>query len=196
MREHQRRRILFAALDVFSVKGFAAATVKDLIQAAHVSRATYYRLFADREACFEALYDDVLAWLWDDVAEAAGEEAAWPPRLRVVVERTIELLDEDPRLARLCAVEAPIAGSPARARHERLVEELAALLRIGRGEQPGGDRLPEVLEPAFVCGATYLVARSIVYGQDPPPASLAAELTELLLLPYVGTEEARRVARP
>jgi hypothetical protein len=76
-----------------------------------------------------------------------------------------------------------------------LVEQLAALLRIGRGERPGGEELPEILEPAFVNGAIYLVARSIVYRQDPPPVSLAGELTELLLLPYLGAEEARRLAR-
>ncbi|HLY34581.1 MAG TPA: TetR family transcriptional regulator, partial [Jatrophihabitantaceae bacterium] len=39
--EHQRRRILAAMAEVVAAKGYAATTVRDVITAAAVSRATF-----------------------------------------------------------------------------------------------------------------------------------------------------------
>jgi len=53
----QRDRILLAALAVFAAKGFAATTVKDLIEEAAVSRATFYKVefFRRGREVFKAL---------------------------------------------------------------------------------------------------------------------------------------------
>jgi len=183
VRENQRRRILQAALDVFAERGYPAATVKDLIRGAGVSRATFYEAFADKEACMAALHDEVLTWLSEQVAAAVAEPADWAAKVRVGVAKTIELLAEDPRLAAVCAVEAlAIRVARIRARHERMVEELCRGLRAGRN----GEELPEILEPALIGGAIYLVGRSIVYREGPDAAALASELAELMLAPYSG----------
>lgn len=184
VRENQRRRILLAALDVFSERGFASATVRDLIRAAHVSRATFYEIFADKEACMAALHEDVVTWLWQQAATAVGEAGSWSERVRAAVAEAVRLLAEDPRLATVCAFEAPASAPRVRERHDRMVEDLGALLRAGRSESPYGNDLPEILEPALVCGAIYLVGRSIVHEQGPGPKALSAELSELILVPY------------
>jgi AcrR family transcriptional regulator len=184
VRENQRHRILLAALDVFSERGFAEATVKDLIRAAHVSRATFYGIFPDKEACAAALYEKISAELRRSAAAAAGEAGGWSAQLRAAVRRTIEMLAEDPRLAAICAVEVPAAAPQVRALHDRTVDELSAALRMGRDETPRGEELPEILEPALVRGAIYLVGRSIARGQGPDAQHLIAELPELLLMPY------------
>lgn len=193
MRENQRQRLLRAALNVFSDKGSSAATVQDVIREARVSRATFYKLFPDKQGCLAALHDELLDWLWDEVAAVAGAAGSWPERLQVAVGRSIELLADDPRIARICAAEVFAAGPQVRARHDRLVDELGAALRLGRAERPWGPDLPELLEPMLVRGAISLVGRSIVYGYGPPPPTLAAELSEFTLIPYFGAEEARRL---
>ena len=185
VREHQRRRMLLAALDVVAESGFEAATVKDLIRKAQVSRATFYEVFSDMEACLGALHDDVLSWLSEQVSSAVAETGAWSDGVRVAVAETMGLLSEDPRLAALCAVEAPLSRAPGvQARHRAAVEELCAGLRAGRAESPRGEELPEILEPALVHGAIYLVGRSIVDRGGPDAVTLAAELAELMLVPY------------
>jgi AcrR family transcriptional regulator len=184
VRENQRRRILLAALDVFSERGFAAATVRDLIRAAHVSRATFYEVFPDKEACAAALYDEIVNKLRTSVADAVTETTGWSAQVRVGVRRMVELLAEDPRLAAVCAVEAPAGGPRVQALHDRVVEQLSTALRAGRTESPRGEELAGILEPALVQGAIFLVGRSIAGGQGPDAQSLVAELPELLLLPY------------
>lgn len=187
VRDNQRRRILLAALDVFGEVGFATATVKDLIQTAHVSRATFYEIFADKEACMVALLDELLAWLNEQVAAAVAEAAGWEGQVRAGVGRTVELLSSDRRLTLVCAVEAPMATAPAiRTRFDGVVEELCVGLRAGRAESPRGAELPGILEPAMVYGAIYLVGRSIAEGEVADAAALAAELGDLLLIPYLG----------
>ena len=182
VRENQRRRILLAALDVFAERGFAAATVQDLLRVAHVSRATFYEIFPDKETCLAVLHEEVLTWLRQQVTAEISEAAGWATKVRVAVETTVGLLAEDPRLAVLCAIEAPTGILQVRARHDSMVEELSAALRTGRDESQGV--LPEMLESALICGAVYMVGRSIVYKQGPSPEVLVAELPRLMLLPY------------
>src|SRR6476620_2206174 len=184
VRENQRRRILEAALDVFAERGYVATTVKDLIRVARVSRATFYEAFADKEACMDALHAEVLARLAQQVGAAVATPADWDAKVRTAVARAVGLLADNPRLAAVCAVEAPASRIPSvRARHERVVGELCRALRDGR-VGPRGNELPEILEPALVCGAIYLVGRSIACGEGRDAGALGSELAELMLIPY------------
>lgn len=184
VRANQRRRILLASLGVFADRGFAAATVKDLVRSAGVSRATFYAIFADKEECMVTLHDEVLAWLWREVASEVEETASWEAGVRVAVSKTVELLAGDPRLAAVCVVEGQANRLPQiRARRERLVEDLCEGLRLGRADAPHGGDLPEILEPALVCGAIYMIGRATAYGEG-SDGNLATELAELMLMHY------------
>ena len=59
--EIQRRRILDAALSRFAARGSASVSVREICQAAEVSRPTFYRCFADKDAVLAALYDEAVA---------------------------------------------------------------------------------------------------------------------------------------
>jgi len=185
VRDNQRRRILQASLDFFGDRGLAATTVQDLIRRAHVSRATFYEVFDDKEDCLADLHDELLGWLWEEVAGAVARTADWEAGVRVAIAKALELLSGDPRLAVVCAIEGPATRVPrVRARHQRLVEELCGQLRLGRAARPHGEDLPQILEPALVCGAIYLIGRTVVHGREPDADTLAPELAELMLRPY------------
>ncbi len=189
--QDQRNRILLGALNVFAEKGFAAATVQDLITEASLARATFYKHFADKEACLLALHDEVLAWLGEEARDAAGAGADWPGAVRSVSERIVQLLADDPRIVRLCAIEAPMAGPGIRSRHEVALGTLAAALRKGRSERPWGRDLPRVLEELLLSGALSLLAGTIGGSHERSVGSISRELPEILLIPYLGVEDAR-----
>jgi AcrR family transcriptional regulator len=186
VRENQRNRIMVAALNVFTDRGVAAASIGDLVREARLSRATFYQLFDDKNACFLALQDVVLTWLEAEAADAAAEAGTWPAQVRAVVAHVASLLEEDPRIARLCAVETFAAGPEALERQQWFVERASAALRIGRAEQPGEGPLPEILEPLLIRGAAYLIGHAIVDGAQASTEKFAAELSEILLIPYLG----------
>ncbi|HEY2715590.1 MAG TPA: TetR/AcrR family transcriptional regulator [Solirubrobacterales bacterium] len=189
--QNQRSRILLGALDVFGGEGLAAARVQDVITGASVSRATFYKYFSDKEECMAALHEEVVSWLADEAREASGPSPDWPSAVRAVSERVVGLLAADPRVARVCAVEAPVAGDPIRRRHEAALADLAGALRKGRSERPWGKELPRSLEALLLAGALGMVSRTVVFGHRPGPKALARQLPEMLLIPYLGAEDAR-----
>ena len=54
-----QRRLLDAGIEVFSRRGFHAARVDDIVQAAKTSHGTFYLYFANKEDLFAALVADV-----------------------------------------------------------------------------------------------------------------------------------------
>jgi AcrR family transcriptional regulator len=194
--QNQRDRILLAALEVFGTKGSAAATVKELVAEAGVSRATFYKLFADLDACLIALEEEVLDWLGQQAREAAAaKEGDWPGAVTAVTRRLIEELRADSRLARLCGVELLFGGVEVRVGLEAALDQLAEGLRRGRDERPWGKDLPPLLELVLVRGAVSLVATKIVFGTDSSARAVVDELPEVILIAYLGAEDARRAVR-
>lgn len=191
--QNQRDRIMLGALSVFGEKGFAAATVQDLIEEAAVSRATYYKYFDDKAACLAALHDEVLGWLEQVVRDAARSAADWPNAVLAVGRRLVEVLVADPRIARICTVEWMLAGPVIRERQEAALAELMAGLRRGREERAGGGELPDLTESFLLSGALFMLAREVAYGERSGARALTHELPELILIPYLGAAEARRI---
>ena len=56
-REHTRRDILLAAADVFGRRGYAAATLAELAEAAGFAAPSLYRYFESKEEIFRSLVD-------------------------------------------------------------------------------------------------------------------------------------------
>lgn len=193
--ENRRNRIVLAALEVFGKRGYTDPTVADLLTEASVSRATFYKYFADKEACFRALHEEVLAWLEQRARDAATGAEDWRSAVVAVSRCLIGLLDEDPRLARICTVEWVLGASQVRSHHEAMVGRLAAGLREGRAECPWAEQLPQCAELFVLAGAASLISRTTVFGLGPDAEALSVELPEVILVHYLGAEEAQRAAR-
>lgn len=102
----RRERLLAAALEVFTARGYAAARVRDVCAEAGLTQRYFYESFPDKEAALAALAQDIVAdfvaaagpWLH---GAAAGEDDAIAELARVVVRS----LTDDPRRARILFVE-------------------------------------------------------------------------------------------
>src|SRR4051812_4425661 len=84
----QRARLLDAITRVVVRKGYARATVADVVEVAGVSRRTFYEQFADKEACFLAAYEAAGAAVVADIAAAVEQlgGARWQERLHCALE--------------------------------------------------------------------------------------------------------------
>jgi AcrR family transcriptional regulator len=82
-RRHHRQLLQGMARGV-SEKGYGTTTIADVVREARVSKSTFYAHFADKEACYVALYsaavDNVLDAMRAADAVAAAEGLPW--RLR------------------------------------------------------------------------------------------------------------------
>jgi AcrR family transcriptional regulator len=186
----QRGRLLAGALQAVSEHGYPATTVARIIAAAHISRKTFYELFANKEECVLAAYDLAVEWLGGQVAEALDGVEDWQQGVSIAIATVLARLDDDPRLVRLCAVEILALGRVGAARYEASVERLAVPLRAGRARCPWGTELPLSLEETVAGGAIWLISYRIRLAPGAPLTELGPDLTYFLLTPYLGTPQA------
>jgi AcrR family transcriptional regulator len=100
-RQQTKDRVLDTALRLFNERGYLGVRVEDIAQQAGVSRATFYKHFAEREQILAELFERLLG------SEPAPIESPDPPgsgtveqQVGVVVERAVRRMLEQEDLAR------------------------------------------------------------------------------------------------
>jgi AcrR family transcriptional regulator len=126
-RQETRARLLVAAWEVFSERGFGAASVEEVAARAGFTRGAFYSNFADKEEIFLALMDDRLASRIAGVA--AVMRSSSPGALFADLRAWNAGIDEDPAWLPLMAEFRAHALRSESAR-ERLAERERTLRRL------------------------------------------------------------------
>lgn len=190
----QRRLLVDAFAKVVAEHGYAGLDMERVLRTAGVSRTAFEAHFESREQILIAAQDAFIDRLWMDMVNACEGTGAWPSKVRAGLGAVLASLAEASALARVFAIEATAASLAATERQYAALERYAASLRDGRRLYPGAASLPDATEPALVGGiASILFGKLLVEDPQAIPA-LETQLVELLLTPYVGGSEARRVA--
>lgn len=121
-------------------------------------------------------HEETFNQLTGRIFRACAARHDWPAKLTGAVRAAIEFALESPEEAQLLLYETLGADRELTERALASNEHLVGLLRAGREYSPQAAMLPELTERA-----------------DRLP-SIAPELVQMTLIPYVGTEEARRLA--
>jgi AcrR family transcriptional regulator len=168
----QRTRILEAVGRAVADKGYAAATIDDIVRDAGVSKKTFYEHFSDKLDCFLAAYEAASDELLEHVRAAQeGADGAWLDRTRAGVHAYLRWLAAEPALARVFLIEIAAAGPEALERRERLRDRYAERMRELQPE----NGVPDEIFHAAVAAADDLVVRRLRAGAD------VRELEETLL---------------
>jgi AcrR family transcriptional regulator len=183
--------MLAAAVEAVEEVGYARMTVAQIIARARVSRKTFYDVFADREDCFLAAFEQALEQVRARARESFEAESSWREGIRAALARLLSLMDQEPGLTRLCVVEALAAGEKVLERRAAIFEELSKVIDLGR-TAPGALDPPEVTAEGIV-GAIFAVVHTRVLENDKPPLlELLNPLMSLIVLPYLGTKAAQK----
>jgi AcrR family transcriptional regulator len=197
--EIQRQRILAAAIETVHEVGYVDLTVAQIATRARVSPKTFYSLFSDREDCFLAAFEQALAEARIALQVAYGQAPRWREGVRAGLARLLELIEEEPALAKLCIGETLVASDRVRLRRAQVLEELAQVVDRGRIERTSVRQPPSVTAEGVV-GAIVAVLqpRMLAQAKDEPPLSgLLGPLMSIVVLPYLGaTAASRELARP
>lgn len=195
--EIQRARVLGAMGDVVAEDGLSAATVAHVVAQAGVSRRTFYELFADREECFLAAFDQAVAAGAQRVVPAFAGAGRWRERVRAGLDELLAFLDDEPELGTLCVVHALGAGPDALQHRADIVRVLVAAVDEGSEEVRKG-RAPAPLAAEGAVGAVLAVLHTRLSQPAPEPLrKLAGPLMSMIVLPYLGAAAAdRELARP
>jgi AcrR family transcriptional regulator len=189
----QRTRLLEAVGRAVAERGYAAATIDDVVRRAGVSKKTFYEHFADKQDCFLAAYEAASQELLERVREAHAGQDDWLERTRAGIRAYLRWLAAEPALARVFLIEVAAAGPQALERREALRDRYAELMRERRVD--GERQLPIEVFHAVVAAVDDVVVRHIrESGAEDLPALepvIVYLQTALLAGPAVAAKSAR-----
>ncbi len=192
---NQYERLIAGFASAVAEHGYNTVTITHITKAAAVSRRVFYANFEGKEECFLAAFDVVVDHIRELVGEAVESAPDWPRQAVAAARSVLAFLASEPDLARLCLVESQSAGSAVAGRFHDAVRELVPPLERGRAERSSDRELPPTTEDSTVGALISLASRKVAAGEAERLEDLLPDFTEFILSPYLGPDEAERLAR-
>jgi AcrR family transcriptional regulator len=123
-----RSRILRGAARVFGERGYGASSVEAILEAAQVSRRTFYRTFRGKEDVLRTLFDNSVQMLIGAVREAGVEHKSRDVLAAPAVEAYLRVHATAGPLARVLLLEQFSPGSPLAEQRNRAFATFSKLI--------------------------------------------------------------------
>jgi AcrR family transcriptional regulator len=172
----QRERLLDGIARTVARRGYVATPVAEVLKASGVSRRTFYEQFADKEDCFLAAYDAIVALCTERVLTAYHAGRGWEDGIARAYDAMLGTLAAEPDFAHLGVVDVLAAGPAAIARRDATLRRFARFIDYTRERTEPQVALPGLVGQAIVGGIHELVYSRIVRGETARLPELGDEL--------------------
>jgi AcrR family transcriptional regulator len=186
VREGAMEGVLIATGEV----GYRETSVRSILEHSGGHRAQFYRHFESKEDCFAQAYGVWIERLCVELLEAAATVPGWEAGVRAAIVALFRFVAARPAIARALFVEVQIAGEPALARHEAVLERLAAAIDGVRAEMPPELAPPEATATFVVGGVESWVCEALTAGEPARVWDSLPELMHFAVGSYFGKESA------
>jgi TetR/AcrR family fatty acid metabolism transcriptional regulator len=190
--EDTRERILDAALNIFSNKGYHDTRMDEIVEASDTSKGSIYFYFPNKERLFLALVDQFADLLERRVIEAVEQEEQGIMQVRAALQACLETFGRYRRPAKILLVQAVGLGTVFEKKRVEVNDRFANLIKKYLDESIAiGDIAlvdTDVVSYAWM-GAIYGIVIRWVYTGEPDSERILSALLPLLLK-SVGYEEA------
>lgn len=194
---HQRDRLILGVATALAEHGYGGLSVEHVIVAAGVSRTTFYNHFANKEEAVLAAHDLIFERFLGLITRACNAGHRWPEKVKAAIGAALEFAAAEPEQAQLLTLDALAANVEIARRVLDSSDHLTALLSAGRRHSARAQRaqdLPDLTEKALIGAISATVSGLLMSGESGRLPELGPQLVELTLMPYIGAEEAARVA--
>ncbi len=167
-----RERLIGAMATSIEEKGYRETTVADVVRIARTSRRNFYEHFADRDACFLALFDATNDAMMREIAAAVRPDQPLDQQVDGAVDAYIDNVATQPALYRSFVRELPGLGQAGADRGLATLERFAGMLvefvESGRRAQPDLGLAPLSIDTAIIIvgGLRELLVISLQRGRD------------------------------
>jgi AcrR family transcriptional regulator len=167
-----RERLIAAMAASIEEKGYRDTTVADVVRIARTSRRNFYEHFADRDACFLALFDATNETMMREIADAVQPDRPLDEQVDRAVDAYIDNVAATPALYRSFVRELPGLGQAGADRGlatlERFAEMLVGFVESGRRAQPELTLRPLAMDSAIIIvgGLRELLVIALQRGRD------------------------------
>jgi AcrR family transcriptional regulator len=153
---NQRARLYGAMIEAVHERGYPHTTVAHVIALAGVSRRAFYEQFANKEACFLATYDIVVARARKLVLDAWARERGWANRLHGACKALLDDVADSPKGPRLVLVDSLGVGPKARERMTLAATTFERVFAAAFAADPTGEQLSPLTVRAIVAGIRHV----------------------------------------
>jgi AcrR family transcriptional regulator len=189
--EAEVARLREALLELCAERGYKKLKLRDLLERADVDEPAFHRHYADLDACFAAVLEEIYAEFFARAQEAVDGVSGWRDRMRATAYALLRYLRGDERVARLAAVEVTYAGKRAQELFQETFLRLVNLLDEG-SEEAGGPESPGLATAIGIGGVVFArIQEGAVkgefekFGEEEVP-----QLMYAAVFPYLGAEAA------
>lgn len=170
-----RGRLERAMVETVVRHGYSETTVGELVAQAKVSKRTFYEQFDDKEDCFLATFDGIVARASERIAIAYQSREGFPDRLREIFQALVSMIVEDPAEARFVIVDSLSLGAASVEPRARVTALFESMIRDNMAEAALGEA-SEVTIRAIVGGIRSIAYRAL---RDERPEELGRHVEEL-----------------
>jgi AcrR family transcriptional regulator len=167
-REQRRQQLLDAGLELFGTEGYAGTSIRSLSAAASVNSRYFYESFSSREDLLYHVYLGIVSDIATKAAAALAEERTIEGQARSALKAGWIALTEDPRRARIVALEV-VGVSDRLEELRRATRHALADITVTRALAVASDgvelRLDPVLTSRFLIGGVVEVLVDWIHGE-------------------------------
>lgn len=175
---HQKARLQGAMVEAVARHGYADTTLRELVALAGVSKSTFYDHFANKQECFFATFDEIVAELSKRVSEAYRLPGDLRQKLVAALGVFMTTVVEEPAAATLAAVESLTLGPAGVEYRERASLDFEALIQQSFDHSPSPLPVPPVTVRAIVAGIRGIAYRRLRTGREEELPGLVEELVD------------------
>lgn len=176
----QRERLQEAMVTVVARQGYGSTRVADVAAAAEVSRNAFYALFADREACFMATWETILAQASEQtvrmMSARRGEPRTVHESLQGITRGLAAAVIARPDHARLLLVEVLAVGGDGPALRRRVVRRIEQWIGEAVSRTDGPTTISPSSRTVIACGVLQVIDQHLHAGRVRQLRSMADDL--------------------
>jgi len=175
-----------ATLLLCGERGYAQMSTLEVIKRAGESRKTFYELYESKEECFLRAHDAGMEQLARQVLQPARAASDWCAGVRAGLTAAVELVEEQPTIARCLLIEASAAGRRTMAKRAEVLRRFGNELDRVRRQIPSAAKLPPLASEIVVGGLESQLRMHLQTGDPPKLQELLPELAYFAINPYLG----------
>jgi AcrR family transcriptional regulator len=175
---NQRARLYGGMIEAVHELGYPQTTVARVIALAGVSRRAFYEQFANKEACFLATYDIVVARARKIMLDAWARERGWANRLHGACKALLDDVASSPNGPRLVLVDSLGVGPKSRERMALAAATFERVVATAFQADPDGDELSPLTVRAIVAGIRHVAFTRMYEHREKELYTLTDELLD------------------
>jgi AcrR family transcriptional regulator len=167
-----KREILLAALKLFSERGLAATSIRDIAEESGYTNPALYKHFASKDELALHLFKTCHARVWTRCAAALSSAREFDEKLDAYVGCWLDLLDEDPEVLAFLSDSARVLWPKAKStlRRKTMIGLARSLVLAAPGVRRASSGVDPDVAAASVQGTLAELGRMIQVGVVPGPA--------------------------